>query len=104
MPNCLLSAVLLGWTDFRKLFSLNVSFSTTIGNCRTIPVSHLDLNVVYPVLHNINCMLQNIEQTEISITVDQSIYQIAKQIQWVNLSLADIIIRLGGFHIAKKLY
>ena len=103
MPNCLLSAV-LGWTDFRKLFSLNVSFSTTISNCTTIPVSHLDLNVVYPVLHNINCMLQNIEQPEISITVDQSIYQIAKQIQWVNLSLADIIIRLGGFHIAKKLY
>ena len=49
-------------------------------------------------------MLQNIEQPEISVTVDQSIYQTAKQIQWVNLSLADIIIRLGGFHIAKKLY
>ena len=81
-----------------------IFFKCILLNCRTIPVSHLDLNVVYPVLHNINCMLQNIEQPEISITVDQSIYQIAKQIQWVNLSLADIIIRLGGFHIAKKLY
>ena len=34
-------------------------------------------------------------------TLDQSIYQIVKQIQWVDPSLAEIIIQLGGFHIVK---
>ena len=92
-----------GWTDFRKLVSLIVSFPTSIGNCRTLPASPTDLNVVYTVLRNIKHMLQNIGQSGISITVDQSICQIAKQILWVDPSLADIIIRLGGFHIAKDL-
>ena len=91
-----------GWTDFRKLISLNVSFPTTVGNCRTVPSSFTDLNVVHVVLRNIKRMLQNIGQSEISITVDQSIYQIAKEIQWVDPSLANIIIQLGGFHIAKN--
>ena len=47
-------------------------------------------------------MLQNIGQSDITIAGDQSIYQIAKQIQWVIPSLADTIIRLGGFHVAKN--
>ena len=92
-----------GSTDFRKLVSLIVSLTTSIGNCRTVPASPTDLNVVYTILRNIKHMLQNTGQSDISITVDQSIYQIAKQIQWVDLSLADIIIRLGGFRIAKYL-
>ena len=46
-----------GWTDFRKLVSLNVSFPTTIGNCRTVPASPTDLNVVYTVLRDIKRML-----------------------------------------------
>ena len=29
--------VVPGWTDFRKLVSLNVSFLTIIGNCRAVP-------------------------------------------------------------------
>ena len=45
---------------------------------------------------------QNIGQSEISITVDQSIHQTAKQIKWVDPSLADIILWHGGFHIAKN--
>ena len=94
--------IVSGWTDFGKLFSLNVFFPTTIGNCRTVPASPTDLNAVYTVLRNIKRMLQNIGQSQISITVDQSIYQIAKQIQWVDPSLADIVIQLGGFHIAKN--
>ena len=47
-------------------------------------------------------MLQNIGQSDIAIAGDQSIYQIAKQIQWVIPSLADTIIRFGGFHVAKN--
>ena len=87
-----------GWTDFRKLVSLIVSFPTSIGNCRTVPASPTDLNL----LRNIKRMLQNIGQSDIAIAGDQSIYQIAKQIQWVIPSLADTIIRLGGFHVAKN--
>ena len=51
---------------------------------------------------NVNRMLQNIGQSDISITVDQSIYQIVKQIQWVDQSLADIIIQLGGYNREKN--
>ena len=51
---------------------------------------------------NVNRMLQNTGQSDISITVDQSIYQIVKQIQWVDQSLADIIIQLGGYNREKN--
>ena len=90
-----------GWTGFRKLVSLNVSFATTTDNCRTVPASPKDLNFVHTFLRNIKRMLLEIEQSEISIKEDQSIYQISKQIQWVDPSLTDITIRLGSFHIAK---
>ena len=46
-------------------------------------------------------MLQNIGQSEISTTVDQSVYQIANKIHWADPSLADIIIGLAGFHMVK---
>ena len=88
---CQLKANCAKLDNFRKLVSLNVFFSITIGNCRIVPASPTNLNLNLN-LRNIKCMLQNTAQSEISITVDQSIYQIAKQIQFVEPSLADILI------------
>ena len=77
--------------NFRKLVSLNVAFPITIGNCRIVPASPTNLTLNLN-LRNIKCMMQNTGQSEISITVDQAIYQITKQIQFVERSLGDILI------------
>ena len=47
-------------------------------------------------------MVTNLGQEDVCVTVDESIYQIAKQIQWKVPSLESLTIRLGGFHRAKN--
>ena len=91
-----------GWTGFRKCINLKVSAPTRIGNCRSIPASPTDTNVVYTMLINVKKMLLNLGQKDPCITVDESIYAIAKKIQWQVPALEDITIRLGGFHRAKN--
>ena len=90
------------WTGFRKCIDLKVSSPTKIGNCRSIPASPTDINVVYTMLINVKKMLINLGQSDPCITVDESIYAIAKKIQWQVPALQDITIRLGGFHRAKN--
>ena len=90
------------WTGFRKIVSVKVSFPTTIGNCRTVPASPTDFNVVYTVMLNVKRMLNSLGQEDPCVTVDESIYQIAKQIQWRIPFLQDVTVRLGGFHRAKN--
>ena len=86
------------WTGFRKIFSIRVSTPTVIENCRTIPSSPTELNVVFTMIKNVRKMLLNIGQNDPCITVDESIYQLAKQIQWFVPEFEDLTIRLGGFH------
>ena len=90
------------WTGFRKVFTLKCSQPTVIGNCRSLPASPTDINVVHTMLVNVKKILTNIGQTDPCVTVDESIYQLAKQVQWCTPTLQDITIRLGGFHRAKN--
>ena len=41
------------WTGIRKRTSLKVSAPIIIGNCRTIPSSPTDLNLVYTMMLNV---------------------------------------------------
>ena len=70
------------WTTFRKTRSFKVSFPTTIGNSRTIPASPRDTNVVYIMLLNVKNILEKIGQEDPCVTDDESIYHIAKTLQW----------------------
>ena len=94
--------VIPDWTGFRKIVSVKASFPTTIGNCRTVPASPTDANVVCSVLLNVNNILTKLEQEDPCVTVDESIYQIAKQVKWRVLALQNMTLRLGGFHRAKN--
>ena len=47
-------------------------------------------------------MLQNLGQLDHCVTVDEAIYKLVKQIQWAKPTLADMVVRLGGFHRAKN--
>ena len=50
-------------------------------------------------------MLSSIGRTNPVLTVDESIYEIAKRIQFqLSPQFDHMVIRLGGFHRAKKLY
>ena len=90
------------WKGFRKIVSAKVSFPTTTGNCRTIPQPPTDMNVVYTAMLNIQKMLTNLGQQDVCITIDESIYEIAKKLQWTVDSLKSVTLRLGGFHRAKN--
>ena len=46
--------------------------------------------------------IEKLKQEDIFITVDPSIYQRAKQIQWADHLLKEIILKFGEFDIAKK--
>ena len=90
------------WTGFRKVVTLKVTTPTIIGNCRTLPASPTDINVVYTMLINVRKMLINLGQKDPCVTVDEAVYQLAKQVQWLVPALQDITVRLGGFHRAKN--
>ena len=70
------------WTGFRKVVTVKFSSPTRIGNCRSLPASPTDLNVVYTMLVNVKKMLVNLGQADPCVTVDESIYELAKRIQW----------------------
>ena len=70
------------WTTFRKISSSKVSFPTTIGNCSTIPASPRDTNIVYIMLLNVKNIFENFDQEVPCVTDDDSIYHIAKILQW----------------------
>ena len=90
------------WTGFRKVVTLKVTTPTIIGNCRTLPAAPTDINVVYIMLINVRKMLINLGQKDPCVTVDEAVYQLAKQVQWFVPALQDITVRLGGFHCAKN--
>ena len=49
-------------------------------------------------------MLSKPNQNHQVLTVDEGIYEIAKEVQWkVSTTFKDMIICLGGFHRAKNL-
>ena len=62
--------LVLGWTGYRKILSVKISFPTIIGHCRTIPKKPTEEIVVY---------------NDPSIIVDESIYELAKEIKWQDL-------------------
>ena len=91
-----------GWTGFHSLLSSKVSIPTTIGYCRSIPAASTNPNVVLTMMINVEKMLSSIGQT-IVLTVDESIYEIAKRIQFqLSPQFDHMVVRLGGFHRAKN--
>lgn len=53
-------------------------------------------------MKNVQKMLTSLGQTDPCITVDESIYQMSKEIQWTVPTLQNLTIRLGGFHRIKN--
>ena len=92
-----------GWTGFHAPTSSRMSLPTTVGNCHSMPAAPTDMDVVYKMLYNVHKMLSKLNQNHQVLTVDEGIYEIAKEVQWkVSLQFKDMIICLGGFHGAKN--
>ena len=92
-----------GWTGFHATISSRMSLPTTAGNCRSIPAAPTDMDAIYTMLYNVHKMLSKLNQNHQVLTVDERIYEIAKEVQWkVSPQFEDMIIRLGGFHLAKN--
>ena len=61
------------------------------------------MDVVYTMLYNVHKMLSKLNQNHEVLTVDEGIYEIAKEVQWkVSPQFEDMIICLGRFHWAKN--
>ena len=92
-----------GWTGFHATISSRMSFPTTVENCRSIPAAPTDMDVIHTMLYNVHKMLSKLNQNHQVLTVDEGIYEIAKEVQWkVSPQFEDMIIHLGGFHQAKN--
>ena len=52
-------------------------------------------------LINVQKMLTSLGQLDPCLTLDESIYQMAKEIQWRVPFLQNLTVRLGGFHRIK---
>ena len=92
-----------GWMGFHATSSFRMSLPTTVGNCHSIPAVLTDMDVVYTMLYNVHKMLSKLNQNHQVLTVDEGIYEIAKEVQWKVLpQFEDMIIRLGGFHRVKN--
>ena len=92
-----------GWTGFHALISSKINEPTVLGYCRSVPAPPTDVNVVLTMMVNVEKMLTKTDQRNPVLTVDESIYEIAKKIQFqVSPQLDHMVIRLGGFHRAKN--
>ena len=54
--------------------------------------------VIYNVLKDIPEKLYQLDQKDLCVTVDESIYQMVKKIQWQIPTLNNVAARSGGFH------
>ena len=92
-----------GWTAFHATISSRMSLPTIVGNCHSIPAAPTDMDVIYTMSYNVHKILSKLNQNHQVLTVDEGIYEIAKEVQWkVPTQFEDMIIRLGGFHCAKN--
>ena len=93
-----------GWTSFHCTISTVESVPTVIGYCRSIPQPITDSNVVLTMLMSLAKISQKVGQQTTIVTLDESTYAPAKKSQWqMSPRLDNFVIRLGGFHTAKKL-
>ena len=77
---------------------MKVLFPAIIGHCRTVPSPPTEMIVIYNVLKNIPEKLYQLDQNDLCVTVDESIYQMVNKFQWQIPALNDVVVRLGGFH------
>ena len=89
------------WGAFNALVSQTSPPVTQIGYCPMIAGSPTEFSVVYTVMKQAQTMMRALGQKDSVITFDLAIYVKAKEIEWRYADeFRDIVIRLGGFHIA----
>ena len=87
-----------GWTGFHTTISSRMSLPTTVGNCHSIPAAPTDMDVIYTMLYNVHKMLSKLNQNHQVLTVDEGIYEIAKEVQWkVSPQFQDMIIHISFY-------
>ena len=93
-----------GWSGFHSTVTSKLSVPTQIGYATFIPYSVKDPNTVYTCLRSLNESFKiHLRQTNPVVTFDEDLYATAKQIQWaVSPESDNMVIRLGGFHMAKN--
>ena len=89
------------WSGFNALISHPSASITEVGYCPMINGSPTDASTVYTVIKIVQKMMDSLGQQHSVITFDLAIYMKAKEIQWSSpREFTDVVIRMGGFHIA----
>lgn len=89
-----------GWSPFNTAITSTHPTKTTIGYCAPLPDPPTEDKTVYTTMKNFIIMNKKLGQDKAFLTLDLAIYCKAKVIQWNFPVFNDLIIRLGGFHIA----
>lgn len=89
------------WGGFNSILYPDLPSVSKIGYCPMIEGSSTELSTVYTVMKHAQKISTSLGQRDTVITFDLAIYTKAKQIQMkFPEQFSDIVIRLGGFHIA----
>ena len=90
-----------GWSGFHAKVFPSVPSATSIGYCPMINGNPTEYSTVYTVFKTVQKITESVGQAAMVVIFDLAIYVKAKEIQWrVPDELKNVIIRMGGFHIA----
>ncbi len=90
-----------GWSAFNALICQSNPSRTQVGYCPMIAGSPTEFSTVYTVMEQAQKVTKSLGQKDCVITFDLAIYTKAKELQWrYPDEFSDVVIRLGGFHIA----
>ena len=90
-----------GWSAFNAEMSSITLPRTVIGYFPMIAGSQAEYSTIYTVLKTVQEMFKHLQQSTAVITFDLAIYSKATEIHWrYPEEFQNLVIRLGGFHIA----
>jgi len=89
-----------GWGAFNAEMSSITLPRTVIGYCPKIAGSPTEYSTIYTILKTVEEMSKHLQQSTAVITFDLAIYSKAKEIHWRYPEFQNLVIHLGGVHIA----
>ena len=90
-----------GWSGFNAILFPEMALESNVGYCPMIDRNSTEYSTIYTVLKHAQKVTSALWQQDTVLTFDLLIYMRAKQIQWrYPEEFTNVIIRMGGFHIA----
>ena len=90
------------WSGANSLLCVDKVPLKRIGFLPVLPYPVTQFDTVYSSLKNLQDILKHLDQPSLSVTCDEGVYRIAREIQLIHPEeFSNIVLCLGSFHMAK---